>query len=307
MDGKGKGKSGGKRPARQRKPPEDVEHNPMLDDGGQPPPEWSDTTTVMMRNLPNKYTQRMLLTEVNEVGFIGTFDFLYLPIDPETNANRGYCFVNFVSPSASWLFKKAFEGRAMSFFNSKKVVSVAPATLQGFEANYAHYSSARVNRGDPATRPLFLRQPDQLEVNTQMYDYGQASGSRLTRRSVAQREQREEKLRADRFEEKLCADRFGGAAALDPTAVHENASAVVGNAYGIVGVDGAQPNFGMGDAVFQAQVPYPGIGAMAKAVEKGTDDAPQHRFCPQCGGAIQQIFQFCPQCGASLDFLRTGG
>lgn len=298
MDGRGKG--GGKRPARQRKQPEHAERSAVvLDDGAEPPPEWSGTTTVMMRNLPNKYTQRMLLTEVNEVGFIGTFDFLYLPIDPETNANRGYCFVNFVSPSASWLFKKAFEGRAMSFFNSKKVVSVAPATLQGFEANYAHYSSARVNRGDPATRPLFLRQPDQLEVNAHIHDYGEAPGSRLTRRSVAQREQREGKLRADRF---------GGMAALDPIAVHENASAGVGNAYGIVGVDGAPADFGMGGAVFQAQVPYPEIGVMAKAAEKvADDDAPQHRFCPQCGGAIQPIFQFCPQCGASLDFLRAGG
>merc|ERR1719188_855708 len=113
----------------------------------------------MMRNLPNKYTQRMLLTEVNEAGFLGTFDFLYLPIDPETTANRGYCFINFVSPSSAWLFKIAYEGKAMNHFNSNKVVSVAPATLQGFEANYAHYSSARVNRGDPAARPLFLREP----------------------------------------------------------------------------------------------------------------------------------------------------
>lgn len=47
----------------------------------------------------------------------------------------------------------------MSRFNSAKVVSVTPATLQGFQANYMHYSSARVNRGDPSARPLFLREP----------------------------------------------------------------------------------------------------------------------------------------------------
>jgi len=292
MDGRGKG--GGKRGARQRKPPEGAELN-MLDDGAQPPPEWSGTTTVMMRNLPNKYTQQMLLTEVNEVGFIGTFDFLYLPIDPETNANRGYCFVNFVSPSASWLFKKAFDGRAMSFFNSKKIVSVAPATLQGFEANYAHYSSARVNRGDPSARPLFLRQPDQLEVSAQMHR-GEAPGSRQGGRL----ERREKRMT-------VRADRFGGAAALDPIDVHETASAGTGNAYDIFGVTGAPPNFGMGHAAFQAQVPFPGRGAMATAVKEGTDDdAPPHRFCPQCGGAIQMSFQFCPQCGASLDILRSG-
>lgn len=125
------------------------------------PQTWQDVTTVMMRNLPNKYTQRMLLSEINQAGFLGSFDFLYLPIDPETTANRGYAFLNFLDPSFAWMFKTAYDGRKMSRFKSTKVVSVMPATLQGFDANYAHYSQARVNRGDPAARPLFLREPVQ--------------------------------------------------------------------------------------------------------------------------------------------------
>jgi len=40
-----------------------------------------DRTTVMLRNIPNKYTQRMLLSEVNSLGFEGQYDFFYLPID----------------------------------------------------------------------------------------------------------------------------------------------------------------------------------------------------------------------------------
>merc|ERR1740138_744815 len=131
----------------------------------QPSPEWMNVTTIMMRNLPNKYTQRMLLTEINHAGFLGTFDFLYLPIDPETNANRGYSFLNFIDPGFAWMFKVTYEGRRMNRFNSNKVVSVMPATLQGFEANYAHYAAARVNRGDPAARPLFLREPKQPKTN----------------------------------------------------------------------------------------------------------------------------------------------
>lgn len=129
-----------------------------------PPPAWQNATTVMMRNLPNKYTQQMLLSEISQAGFLGTFDFLYLPIDPETNANRGYAFLNFVSPSYAWMFKVSYEGRRMNHFNSNKVASVVKATLQGFEANYAHYSSTRVNRGDPTARPLFLREPENLNL-----------------------------------------------------------------------------------------------------------------------------------------------
>jgi hypothetical protein len=113
----------------------------------------------MMRNLANKYTQRLLLTEINESGFIGTFDFLYLPIDTDTNANKGYAFINFSESGFAWMFKQAFEGRRMQMFNSDKVVSVSAATLQGFDNNYAHYVNARCNRGDPACRPLFLRAP----------------------------------------------------------------------------------------------------------------------------------------------------
>ena len=38
-------------------------------------------TTVMLRNIPNKYTQKMLLDVINESGFSGKYNFFYLPID----------------------------------------------------------------------------------------------------------------------------------------------------------------------------------------------------------------------------------
>ena len=37
-------------------------------------------STVMIKNIPNKYTQKMLLHAIDKK-FIGTYDFLYLPID----------------------------------------------------------------------------------------------------------------------------------------------------------------------------------------------------------------------------------
>eukprot|EP00435_Cladocopium_sp_Y103_P037733 s2261_g10.t1 len=150
------------------------------------PSNWQSATTVMARNLPNKYNQQMLIDELNSAGFAGAYDFLYLPIDPETNANRGYAFINFINPSYAWMMRTAYEGRKMGKFNSDKVVSVVPAALQGFEANYAHYSTARVMRGAPQTRPLFLRESGQ-KVKTERRRGGRRTQGSLIDMAIRQK------------------------------------------------------------------------------------------------------------------------
>jgi hypothetical protein len=51
-------------------------------------------TTVMIKNIPNKYTQKMLLNAINR-NHRGSFDFFYLPIDFKNKCNVGYAFINF--------------------------------------------------------------------------------------------------------------------------------------------------------------------------------------------------------------------
>eukprot|EP00931_Biecheleriopsis_adriatica_P074963 TRINITY_DN4892_c0_g1_i1.p1 TRINITY_DN4892_c0_g1~~TRINITY_DN4892_c0_g1_i1.p1 ORF type:complete len:542 (+),score=114.81 TRINITY_DN4892_c0_g1_i1:110-1735(+) len=123
-------------------------------------PPWVDVTTVMMRNLPNKYRQQMLLDELVDAGFAVQvdFDFFYLPMDHSNAANLGYCFINFVEPHLANAFASAFQGKKMRRFNSNKTVVVMPASIQGYERNYKYYSSTRVAQAeDPAYRPLFLK------------------------------------------------------------------------------------------------------------------------------------------------------
>lgn len=54
-------------------------------------------TTVMIKNIPNKYTQKMLLERI-DVKHAGRYDFFYLPIDLKNNCNVGYAFINMSDP-----------------------------------------------------------------------------------------------------------------------------------------------------------------------------------------------------------------
>ena len=119
------------------------------------PPE--EKTTVMLRNIPNKYTQKMLIDCLNEKGFHGKFDFLYLPVDFRNVANVGYAFINFDSESTLEEFRNLFEGYKLPGFNSQKVCSVGYARVQGLSANVEHYKNSPVNQVTiPEYKPLVL-------------------------------------------------------------------------------------------------------------------------------------------------------
>lgn len=117
-------------------------------------------TTIMLRNVPNRYSQKELRDELEDIGFSGAFDFLYTPLDKGTLASVGYAFVNFVTPEWAdkaiailhgYRFKKHVKGA------SSKVAVVSVAHLQGLEANLAHYENAAVNNARlKQRRPIVL-------------------------------------------------------------------------------------------------------------------------------------------------------
>jgi hypothetical protein len=107
----------------------------------------SGCVTAMLRNIPNKYSQAMLVEQLHK-GYKGDIDFLYLPVDFKNKCNVGYCFLNFRSPEACARFVSEFHGMESRIklpgFNSKKVCEVSPARVQGCEGNVRRLRSSPV-------------------------------------------------------------------------------------------------------------------------------------------------------------------
>jgi len=99
-------------------------------------------TTVMLRNIPNKYTTKMLLAVLDR-RFAKQYDYVYLPVDFVNHCNVGYAFINLRSADLRQRFYRHFHNQkvkeVLPGFNSKKVLKqvceVNKAKVQGAKEN----------------------------------------------------------------------------------------------------------------------------------------------------------------------------
>ncbi|KAI3882604.1 hypothetical protein MKW92_051856 [Papaver armeniacum] len=112
-------------------------------------------TTLMIKNIPNKYTSKMLLAAIDE-RHRGTYDFIYLPIDFKNKCNVGYAFINMIDPVQIVPFYQAFNGKKWEKFNSEKVASLAYARIQGKSALIAHFQNSSLMNEDKRCRPILF-------------------------------------------------------------------------------------------------------------------------------------------------------
>lgn len=110
----------------------------------------------MIRNIPIKYSDEMLLKELTE--FKGMYDCLYLPFDYEKNGNRGYAFINFVHPFNILRFHNKFDGKTWSYFESKKICELNAAKFQGISEIRKHAKNYKGHK-----KPSFFSVPDNQE------------------------------------------------------------------------------------------------------------------------------------------------
>jgi len=160
---------------------DDTATNCSVDGAKEKDEQIAGCTTVMLRNIPNKYTREMLIKQLS-IDFKGRFDFMYLPIDFKNKCNVGYGFINFRTAETCEKFVQQFNGvevrKCLPGLNSKKIAEVTPARVQGLPENVRRLRNSPVMnqlRDHPNWMPLLFDehgheepfpQPDSLPVKS---------------------------------------------------------------------------------------------------------------------------------------------
>lgn len=102
--------------------------------------EQDSRSTICIKNIPNKYTKELMVETIRQ-SFANSYDFFYMPIDPETGSNCGYAFINFYRRSTILPFYHCFHGKKWEYFCSEKVCELRYARIQGKSTLELHFSS----------------------------------------------------------------------------------------------------------------------------------------------------------------------
>ncbi|KAI9021110.1 RNA recognition motif 2-domain-containing protein [Hyaloraphidium curvatum] len=104
-------------------------------------------TTIMIRNIPNKYSQAQFLDLLNETHY-GEYSFVYLRIDYVNKCNVGYCFVDFPDPSSIVSFAHRIVGKKWPLYQSDKLATVSWANVQGKQNLVEKFKNSSVMQED---------------------------------------------------------------------------------------------------------------------------------------------------------------
>ncbi|KAG7439993.1 uncharacterized protein BT62DRAFT_938424 [Guyanagaster necrorhizus] len=119
-------------------------------------------TTVMIKNIPNKMSDRDLMSFIDKV-CQRRIDFMYLRMDFKNGCNVGYAFVNFIQVEDLLLFAKKRLGQKWNMFSSEKVLQMSYANYQGKEALVEKFKNSCIMDEQEAWQPkiFYSAGPDQ--------------------------------------------------------------------------------------------------------------------------------------------------
>eukprot|EP00929_Paragymnodinium_shiwhaense_P004392 TRINITY_DN10530_c2_g1_i1.p1 TRINITY_DN10530_c2_g1~~TRINITY_DN10530_c2_g1_i1.p1 ORF type:complete len:169 (+),score=40.50 TRINITY_DN10530_c2_g1_i1:173-679(+) len=109
--------------------------------------------TLMIRNLPSKWSTEAILSVIDNRGFAGAYDFFYMPRRDRygRSPSFGYAFINFTAPASAQAFREAAENGGLKF--RKRKANVVPADIQGVKNLKAYFKDKTVMKS--ATAPIF--------------------------------------------------------------------------------------------------------------------------------------------------------
>lgn len=122
-------------------------------------------TTVMLRNIPQKYNSETLMEDMDSHGFNGAYDFLYLPLDFSSKLAVGYAFINFVTKAECARFTEVYDGLKLGS-NSPKTCEVCGAKRQGRDSNVEFYRNSTVMGMEEEYHPVLLKEGMRKEFPT---------------------------------------------------------------------------------------------------------------------------------------------
>jgi len=100
-------------------------------------------TTLVIRNVPARYTKELLM---QEWPVDGTYDFLFLPFSLKCKRTAGFAFVNFTSHEAAVDFYGRWHGKSLRDQGTAKRLNVGISEVQGLEENLQHVAAHNVSR-----------------------------------------------------------------------------------------------------------------------------------------------------------------
>ncbi|KAL0263964.1 UNVERIFIED_CONTAM: hypothetical protein PYX00_010878 [Menopon gallinae] len=109
-------------------------------------------TTCMIKNIPNKYSLKMLIELLDEE-HRGTYNFVYLRMDFKNKCNVGYAFVNFASCMSIVSFYRKVHGKSWKRFTSNKICELTYASIQGFSKLVNKFRNSSVMQEKDSFRP----------------------------------------------------------------------------------------------------------------------------------------------------------
>ena len=130
------------------------------------------TTTFMIRNIPLRFTPLSFRELIDEEGFSGRYDYLYMPMDFRSHRSLGYCFLSFLDPSSAVDFASKFSRRTFPSTNSEKVLAISAAARQGQLANVKSFKLSTLKQmPKPEFRPLVGILGQMFPLDERVYDW----------------------------------------------------------------------------------------------------------------------------------------